>query len=550
MRVRNDILRMYIDIHSWVGIVSGLALFIAFYAGAITMFEGPLQRWASPPVDMPAPTPLAETPRLVEAVLAEHPESASGYSIRIHPGPEHPARLSWETRPPGADDHDAPVTHYAALAPDGALVVSTGGSSPVAQWVDTLHQQVGLPFRHEVAMPIMGVIALLYAIALVSGVIALLPSLVKDLFALRLGRNLKRMWLDVHNVLGVFSLPFHLVMALTAVVFAFHHQFYDTQRALLAPASDAGFAAPQHEAPASLPDIERLAPQRIIDRLAEQAPGFAPTVLHYHDEPDHGLELRVGGRDPRYGLRSPTEGFAGVDPYTGDIASTDYLPGRQGPWFATITSFFALHFGNYGGPSVRWSYFLLGLGGAFLFYTGNLLWIESRRKKPRHATSISQTRGAHILGALTVGVSLGSIAGISLTVAAAKILPLLVAERAIWHRLIYYAVFLAAIGWAFRRGAARSAPELLYAAAMTTAAIPAISVLSALVPDLGWNHAGATVIVDLTAAAGATLLIVFARRAKRRAETGAPHSIWHAARPAREADAVPEHAGVATAKES
>src|SRR3546814_4664147 len=63
-----------------------------------------------------------------------------------------------------------------------------------------------------------------------SGVICLLPSLVKDLFALRFGKNLKRMWLDLHNVLGIFSLPFHIVMALTAVVFAFHDQRSEERR--------------------------------------------------------------------------------------------------------------------------------------------------------------------------------------------------------------------------------------------------------------------------------------------------------------------------------
>ena len=50
MKIRADILRMYKDIHSWVGITAGLALFVAFYAGAITMFESPLQNWATRPV--------------------------------------------------------------------------------------------------------------------------------------------------------------------------------------------------------------------------------------------------------------------------------------------------------------------------------------------------------------------------------------------------------------------------------------------------------------------------------------------------------------------
>ena len=68
----------------------------------------------------------------------------------------------------------------------------------------------------------MGVVSAVYAVALVSGLIIVLPSLVKDLFALRISPNLKRMWLDAHNVVGVVSLPFHIVIALSAVVFCLH----------------------------------------------------------------------------------------------------------------------------------------------------------------------------------------------------------------------------------------------------------------------------------------------------------------------------------------
>ena len=78
MKLPTDLVKMYKEIHGWVGIVSGLALFIAFYAGAITMFEGPLQEWASPPSRLaPAPS-LQRTPELVARVLAEHPEAAHG----------------------------------------------------------------------------------------------------------------------------------------------------------------------------------------------------------------------------------------------------------------------------------------------------------------------------------------------------------------------------------------------------------------------------------------------------------------------------------------
>src|SRR3546814_19255437 len=81
---------------------------------------------------------------------------------------------------------------------------------------------------------------------------------------------------------------------------------------------------------------------------------------------------------------------------TGAITEADYLPGGQGGWFATISSFFALHFGNYGSAPVRWSYFFLGLAGAFLFYSGNLLWIErsEERRVGKECVSTCSSRWA------------------------------------------------------------------------------------------------------------------------------------------------------------
>ena len=67
----------------------------------------------------------------------------------------------------------------------------------------------------------MGAVALLYFLAIVSGLILVLPRLARDLFALRAGRNRKRMWLDAHNVIGVVGLPFHVFIAISVVVFAF-----------------------------------------------------------------------------------------------------------------------------------------------------------------------------------------------------------------------------------------------------------------------------------------------------------------------------------------
>ena len=64
----------------------------------------------------------------------------------------------------------------------------------------------------------MGIVSLLYGMALLSGLVIHLPKLFGDLFALRPGRNLKQLWQDAHNVIGVLSLPFHLMFAVTGAL--------------------------------------------------------------------------------------------------------------------------------------------------------------------------------------------------------------------------------------------------------------------------------------------------------------------------------------------
>lgn len=518
MKLRTDIVKMYKEIHGWVGIISGLGLFIAFFAGAITMFEAPLQRWASPPVELAAPVSLQRTPELVRAVLAAHPEAAKDYDVHLVTGPEQPARITWEIGGRGSDKHAPPRTFYAALSADGALQVVERGPSSVAQFVDVLHQQVGIMLDHETAMPIMGAVALLYSIALVSGTIVLLPSLIKDLFAMRIGKNVKRMWLDVHNVLGLFSLPFHVVMALTAVVFAFHDQFYDAQGLTFAGTAP----RPPVTAP-PLPDGPSLAPAAVVERLSVEVPGFTPLTLAYGKSRDGAAFLRATGSDLRYGMRGPDYTLATLDPQTAAVTGTDYLGGRQDGWGAAITSFFALHFGSFGGGGVRWAYFALGIAGAFLFYTGNLLWVESRRKRERKAGAVTQTGATRVLGALTVGVPLGSIAGTALTIAAAK--PLGLSATSGIHSTIYHLVFFAFVAWSLVRGSARAGVELLPATAIAAATIPLSTVLFVT------SHPPAVLFVDLIALSCAAALLVFWNASRKRCVSGPTDSVWSATAP-------------------
>ena len=130
-----------------------------------------------------------------------------------------------------------------------------------------------------------------------------------------------------------------------------------------------------------------------------------------------------------------------------------------------------------------------------MFYSGNLLWIETRRKKARKGGEVEQSRSTRLLGSATIGVCLGCVASLSLTIVGAKWLHDRVADLNAWHAYIYYAVFLSSIAWSFAWGAARSAVHLLWLCAAITVAIPLTTLLAWTFPVLGmWAHGSAATI--------------------------------------------------------
>jgi len=532
--MKADYIRIYKSVHTWTGLISGMALFIAFYAGALTVFKEPIVRWVSPPSQARL-VPLADAQTLIQQALASRPDAAKSFVIHVRDDESVAQRMEWQIRDPQADDHDESATrrYGATLDAAGQAQFQELNPSILGEFIDVLHRVVGLPVDSDPNRWIMGVIAVLYTLALVSGVVVLLPSLVKDFFALRVGKNLKRMWLDAHNVVGIVSLPFHLVMALTAVVFAYHDQIYGLQDRLIhngqwasafqRPAAQSG-AAPSRD-PAHM-----LSPPALLDTAQAAAPGLRPTALEYQNVTGPRAVVRVWGKDPTAVAPRALGGFIALDPYSGKPLNTDYLPGRQDTPNLLISSFFALHMASFGGSAVQWMYFLLGMAGAWLFYTGNLLWIETRRRKQTRQNPLppAQRLDTLLMAHATVGICLGCVCGISLTIVGGKWLHGIVQDMRNCHMLLYYAAFFGCIAWAFCRSPGRAAVHLLWAAALLTLCIPATTLLAWLIPSLGlWGHtSAATLGVDLTAFAGALCFSWMARATARRLARGPADSVW------------------------
>ncbi|MBD8642732.1 MULTISPECIES: PepSY-associated TM helix domain-containing protein [unclassified Stenotrophomonas] len=517
MKFSSQTLRTFTTLHTWVGLVAGFALFVAFYAGALTVFHHDIPMWQTPAsVDQPAAT-LADAQRLLDGVLERHP-AARAHMGMTFPGGDHPQPIAYWQDAKGIWQY-AWLDHY-----DGSVTPPQTG---LAELVNELHYTLGLPVA---GIYLMGIVSLLYGVALLSGLVIHLPKLAGDLFALRPGRNLKQFWQDAHNIIGVLSLPFHLMFAVTGALLC----LVFLQMALLNPliyngrlmqaVPSAMDTAPVRAASGTAGEAVNLADlhARSLQVARDQGvQGFEPAYLKLANAGDAAATIEITGESE--GTLGPA-GAVAFDVASGRLLASQ-LPGRRDANHATLSAAYALHFGEFGNGVVAWLYFLLGLGGAFLFYSGNLLWIESRRKRRQ----VEQGRAQVNMARATVGVCIGLVVAISAAFVAAQIL-----ERVAPHavdagiRWVCFLAWGACALWAALRRPAQAARELLWAAAVATALVPLAH--GALSGWWWWTSAGhghwALFWVDAVALAMAAGFAVLARATARRARDGDPNSVW------------------------
>ncbi|ASP37946.1 peptidase [Bacterioplanes sanyensis] len=513
MKIRSEIVRTYQAIHSWTGISTGLLLFICFFAGALTMFQSDIQRWADAGIHQvggDAPTEVAELDALLRQTIRQHQDSMDSISVALQgEGP----LLSWHQGRPELGS--ATELHYASLN-DGEVEYYAAHSNQLAKLIDELHRTAGIAgeLGHEhLGVYVMGVAAIAYFLALVSGVIFLLPTLARSFLALRHNKGRFRFLLDTHNLVGVVSLPFHIIIAFTVVVFAFHDQFY---AGLSAVYDDRPLF--EHGQPDAAPyAIEQLPPlTEFIAVAGQQMPDYQLHGIHFSGlgtlRPSARLELVNNDRM----MINPVGDILMLHPFTLQVTYSTNPTGAEGIWGRVVSSFFSLHFGSYGGEWTRWVYFILGLGGAYLFYSGNLLWLEKRRQQKK-----SSPRVLSNMTALTLGVCYGCMAGIASAMVIGRLWPLLPGTDGSQINAVYigsyYLVFAGCVLWAFWRRAARAVVELKRFCAATFAAIALVSWSAGLLPVgvLAQISSGSGWVLELLALAFAVVLLLSANHTRR-----------------------------------
>ncbi|NRR34370.1 PepSY domain-containing protein [Oxalobacteraceae bacterium] len=511
-------LRSYMALHTWVGLASGFMLFIAFFAGSITVFHEELHTWERPASTQATMQSAALAQPLIDAVLRAHPEAKKEFSLRF-PSSHQPAlRLEWHQPDAAGKLHER--VFY--LSRQGALE-EVRDASALSELVHRLHYTAGLPASWGIY--VLGVVSILYGVALVSGVVLYAPVFLRDLFALRIGKNLKRMWQDAHNIIGVLSLPFHVMYAWSGAILGLGLLLMAPFQLLVFDGKLLALVGPDISLNNNVQVAHVAGPllpaSRLIAAIEGAAPGIALQAMHYRDVGDIHAQVDAYGQ-----LRQGSvSGMAAVAINAHDASIGRVItPQSASPGTTFLRGLYALHYAQLGELVVKWMYFGLGMAGAFLFYSGNLLWIEKRRKQRLAA----QPRSGRLMAQATLGVCLGSMAGIGAAFLINKLLPAATADLAGWEERAYYAVFLLALAWAFVRPPARAAHELLMACAALALLLPLAQWWRGGVDPLQSAWAGEWVIVGVDAVALVFGLLYWrlARAVLRRGLHGDPHSVW------------------------
>lgn len=359
--------------HSALGIAFAALIYIVCLSGTLAVFLHELYRWEQPDA------PVVSAPLSAEAAQAAVDGAyrkalsldAAHDIIVMGPNPVHSRVLiDFHAHESGIDGHwlgDA----------RGALV--TPLSVPWSEFVANLHMQLHLPRTWGLFLVGLTGVALLSS--LISGLLSH-PRLFKDAFHLRWGGARRLEQADLHNKLGVWGLPFHVVVSTTGAllglstlivgVLALAAYDGDSERAF---ADILGPMPTQDETAAPVPDVAAM----IRHVQAEHPDAVFSSVLVQHIA-KAGQVVNVGMRTPGHLATANSYFFDGTGKALGDGGLETGSIGQQ-----ILGALQPLHFGWFGGFPIKVAYGLLGLAMTIVTATGITIWLARRRASGRAA---------------------------------------------------------------------------------------------------------------------------------------------------------------------
>ncbi len=416
--MNKEIIQRNTEAHGWLGLIISALLFVVFFTGSISFFRHDIEMWsllghyhaeAYTPENYVSPSEAFDAALAGRAIDPDEPQ------IIYPPTDEEPFYRAYVYLDETVAGHE---TDYLIIEPTTGEVLGDADDFFLADFMYILHYSLNLPYGGY----LIGFVTLFFLFTIFSGVLIHAKDMVKGFFRYRSDGRKRSQLLDFHNIVGVISLPYALMFAVTGLIFnlviiyqiAFAVILYQgNTEALL---EDAGIVEAHNEwqnQPWLNPPIDRLYEAEV------EKWGTVPNLVRVNHWGDASATMEMYG-PMEEGLNS-TWGVS----YNLADGSTNFEQPGQDPNAVTqgIGVVTALHFGNFAGLDLRILYFLLGVGVCALIVTGNLLWVGQREK------ALSSAKVAFI-GRFTLACSAGLAVATGVAFLAERLLPLGLADRA------------------------------------------------------------------------------------------------------------------------
>ncbi|QQQ19997.1 PepSY domain-containing protein [Brevundimonas vitis] len=361
-RMKPSTLRAWSWVHTWSSLVSTVFLLMLCLTGLPLVFSHELdhllldEAWAPANPD----GQRLSLDQVLETALARHPGDV-------------PAFMSF--------DEDRPVVNVTSRAPDAPAgsfnfqpIDQTSGEAappvaghPVMEFILQLHTDMFLGLG---GMLFLGLMGLFLVAAVVSGVVLYAPFMRRLPFGtVRVEKATRTRWLDYHNLLGIVTVAWILVVGLTGVV-------NTLATPILAYWKDTALRelVATQQAPATVGEWASL--DAAVARAKVALPGKTLQFVAFPGTDyttDHHYAVFFHGDTP---LTTHLTTPALIDIRTGELAAVAPVP-----WYVKALSLSQpLHFGDYGGLGLKIVWALLDLMTIIILASGLYLWVARRRQ--------------------------------------------------------------------------------------------------------------------------------------------------------------------------
>jgi uncharacterized iron-regulated membrane protein len=357
--------RTWYRLHKWTSLTCTLFLLISCLTGLPLIFHDEIDHLASPatasgpPMEIP-PVPLD---RAVSAAKQQNPGLHVLFATIDEDEPHINIGMSVGLTPQATPHKLLVFDEYSGLPvkapqPDDSLMDK----------ILLLHRGLFAGIPGELFM---GLMALCFVVSLVTGALVYGPFMRRLNFGtIRTGGSRRLHWFDLHNLLGIVTLSWALVVGATGIMNALDTPLFAMWRASAMPQLLASYGGKPPATKIITADAAAAAARRALPGMKVTGIIFPNPVM----STTHHFLVYTKGRTPVTSrLFTPVL----VDAETGQVAMAEPFP-----WYIrTLEVSRPLHFGDYGGMPLKIIWALFDLVLILVLVSGLYLWL-SRRKTP------------------------------------------------------------------------------------------------------------------------------------------------------------------------